>query len=188
MLPGDIVCTRMLAANLDTRILMLTAASAVKQRVAGLGLGADDYLTKPFAFAELVARIQALGRRSRPAAPPLIERRGIRLDPHRGTVHRDDRQVNLSRKDYAVLLELLRADGGARRERPQGCFVNLPINPTWAVFRNADGLAAFSLKREGGSSTKNSGSSVRRMPRLIVVVSPLSQSRFGSASCQCNPT
>jgi DNA-binding response OmpR family regulator len=111
-LSGDVVCTRMSAANLDTRILMLTAASAVKQRVAGLGLGADDYLTKPFAFAELVARIQALGRRSRPATPPVIERRGVRLDAHRGTVHRDERQVQLSRKEFAVLLELLRADGG----------------------------------------------------------------------------
>ena len=64
------------------------------------------------AFAELVARIQALGRRSRPATPPVIERGGVRLDPHRGTVHRDDKLVNLSRKEYAVLLELLRADGG----------------------------------------------------------------------------
>jgi DNA-binding response OmpR family regulator len=72
---------------------MLTAASAVRERVAGLGLGADDYLTKPFAFAELVARVQALGRRSRPAAPPVIERGGIRLDPHRGTVQRDGRAV-----------------------------------------------------------------------------------------------
>jgi DNA-binding response OmpR family regulator len=111
-LSGDMVCTRMTAASVGTRILMLTAASAVKQRVAGLGLGADDYLTKPFAFAELVARIQALGRRSRPDARPVIERSGIRLDPHRGTVHRDEHQLQLSRKEFAVLLELLRADGG----------------------------------------------------------------------------
>jgi DNA-binding response OmpR family regulator len=111
-LSGDIVCTRIIAANLDTRILMLTAASAVPQRVSGLGLGADDYLTKPFAFAELVARIQALGRRSRPATPPVLERGNVRLDPHRGTVYRGERQVHLTRKEFAVLLELLRADGG----------------------------------------------------------------------------
>jgi DNA-binding response OmpR family regulator len=91
---------------------MLTAASAVPQRVSGLGLGADDYLTKPFAFAELVARIQALGRRSRPATPPVLERGNVRLDPHRGTVYRGERQVHLTRKEFAVLLELLRADGG----------------------------------------------------------------------------
>jgi len=109
---GDEVCTNLISSSVETRILMLTAASAVKERVAGLGLGADDYLVKPFAFAELVARVQALGRRSRPALPPVIERRGIRLDPHKGTVHRDGRAVPLSRKEFAVLLELMRADGG----------------------------------------------------------------------------
>ena len=110
--PGDGVCASIVAAGSQSLILMLTAASAVRERVAGLGLGADDYLTKPFAFAELVARVQALGRRSRPAAPPVIERNGIRLDPHRGTVERDGRAVPLSRKEFAVLLELLRAEGG----------------------------------------------------------------------------
>jgi DNA-binding response OmpR family regulator len=99
-------------AGVDTRILMLTAATAVTQRVAGLGLGADDYLTKPFAFAELAARIQALARRARPAAPPVLERAGIRLDPHRRTVTRDGRPVGLSRKEFAVLAELLRVEGG----------------------------------------------------------------------------
>ena len=109
---GDKVCASIVAANAGTRVLMLTAAVTVRDRVAGLGLGADDYLVKPFAFDELVARVQALGRRSRQAAPPVIERRGIRIDTHRGTVRRDDREISLSRKEYAVLLELLRADGG----------------------------------------------------------------------------
>lgn len=91
---------------------MLTAATAIADRVNGLGLGADDYLTKPFAFAELTARVQALARRSRPAVPPVLERGGIRLDPHRRTVERDHRPVPLSRKEFAVLAELLRAEGG----------------------------------------------------------------------------
>jgi DNA-binding response OmpR family regulator len=110
---GDEVCRTLVESGTETRILMLTAATAVKERVAGLGLGADDYLTKPFAFAELTARIHALGRRARPAAPPALERAGIRLDPHLRTVTRDGEHIPLSRKEFAVLAELLRADGGA---------------------------------------------------------------------------
>lgn len=109
---GDAVCGTLVASGGSARILMLTAASAVAERVAGLGLGADDYLTKPFAFAELVARIQALGRRARTAAPPVLERSGIRLDQHRFAVTRNGEPVTLSRKEFAVLAELLRADGG----------------------------------------------------------------------------
>src|SRR5262249_19512416 len=112
LVSGDAVCTTIVDSGLDTRILMLTAATAVTQRVAGLNLGADDYLTKPFAFAELTARVQALGRRARPAAPPVLQRAGIRLDPHRRTVTRDGLPVGLSRKEFAVLAELLRAEGG----------------------------------------------------------------------------
>ena len=109
---GDEVCKTLVASRSDTRILMLTAASAITQRVEGLGLGADDYLTKPFAFAELVARIYALSRRAQPANPPVLERSGIRLDPYRHFVTRNGYPVALSRQEFAVLSELLRADGG----------------------------------------------------------------------------
>lgn len=109
---GDEVCATLVQSESETRILMLTAATAVSQRVAGLGLGADDYLIKPFAFAELVARVQALGRRARPAIPPILERAGVRLDTHRRAVMRDGRSIHLSRKEFAVLEELMRADGG----------------------------------------------------------------------------
>ncbi|MFB4314656.1 response regulator transcription factor [Actinomadura sp. 21ATH] len=108
---GDDVC-RELAGGHPGRILMLTAAGDVEQRVDGLALGADDYLPKPFVFAELVARVRALGRRSAPAVPPVLERAGVRLDPHRRTVLRDGRPVRLTKKEFTVLEELLRADGG----------------------------------------------------------------------------
>lgn len=110
---GDDVCRALVAGDMTVRVLMLTASSEIDERVAGLALGADDYLSKPFAFAEMSARVAALGRRSRPAAPPVLHRAGIRLDPHRREVHRDGRYVPLSRKEFAVLAELLRADGAA---------------------------------------------------------------------------
>ena len=112
LMSGDEVCATLVQSESPIRILMLTAATAVAQRVAGLGLGADDYLTKPFAFAELVARVQALARRTRPAIPPILERSGIRLDTHRRAVMRDDKAIDLSRKEFGVLEELMRADGG----------------------------------------------------------------------------
>jgi DNA-binding response OmpR family regulator len=110
---GDEVCRALVQGDRETRVLMLTAAAGVDDRVTGLFLGADDYLPKPFAFRELAARVAALGRRARPAAPPVLRRAGISLDPHRREVYRDGRYVPLSRKEFAVLAELLRADGTA---------------------------------------------------------------------------
>ncbi|MFJ1705877.1 response regulator transcription factor [Kitasatospora sp. NPDC088346] len=110
-LHGDEVCRRTVAAGSDVRVLMLTVSASLAQRVEGLNLGADDYLAKPFAFAELVARIRALGRRARPAAPPVLERSGVRLDPHHRAAARDGRPLALSRREFAVLEELLRAQG-----------------------------------------------------------------------------
>jgi DNA-binding response OmpR family regulator len=108
---GDDVCRQTVAAGVDVRILMLTVSTTITERVAGLSLGADDYLTKPFAFAELVARVRALGRRTRPAAAPVLERADIRLDPHHRETYRSGRSIPLSRKEFAVLEELLRAEG-----------------------------------------------------------------------------
>jgi len=108
---GDEVCRTIVAGGAGSRVLMLTAASAVRERVAGLGLGADDYLPKPFDFAELVARVRALGRRSATAVPPVLEGGGIALDPGRRVAFRDGRRLELSPKEFAVLECLLAAAG-----------------------------------------------------------------------------
>jgi DNA-binding response OmpR family regulator len=110
---GDEVCRQLTENDADVRVLMLTAAAEIHDRVAGFILGADDYLTKPFAFPELAARVLALGRRARPASRPVLEHAGIRLDLHRREVYRAGRYVPLSRKEFAVLAELLRAEGAA---------------------------------------------------------------------------
>ena len=110
---GDDVCRHIVSSGLSTRVLMLTAAGDVADRVEGLTLGADDYLAKPFAFPELIARIRALGRRAVPALPPVLERAGIRVDPSRREVLREGRMVPLSPKEFAVLEVLMRADGAA---------------------------------------------------------------------------
>jgi DNA-binding response OmpR family regulator len=90
---------------------MLTAASTVADRVDGLGLGADDYLPKPFDFSELVARVRALGRRSAPALPPTLESGDVRLDPSRRVAFRAGRRLTLSPKEFAVLECLLESAG-----------------------------------------------------------------------------
>ena len=109
---GDEVCTALIADGKHTRILMLTASAAIADRVDGLTLGADDYLPKPFAFAELVARIRALGRRSQPAVPPLLVCGDLRLDPARRVAVRAGQRLVLTAKEMAVL-ELLMAARGA---------------------------------------------------------------------------
>ena len=107
---GDKVCEAL--AGGETRILMLTAASAVDDRVDGLALGADDYLPKPFALSELVARIRALGRRSARALPPVLTVNGVTVDPYRREATRSDKPLNLTNKEFGVLEVLLSAGGG----------------------------------------------------------------------------
>jgi DNA-binding response OmpR family regulator len=108
---GDEVCRTLVAEGASARILMLTAATSVEDRVEGLSIGADDYLPKPFAFAELVARIQALGRRSGPAVPPVLVHGDLQLDPARRVVTRAGARLTLTPKEFGVLELLLRAQG-----------------------------------------------------------------------------
>jgi DNA-binding response OmpR family regulator len=110
-LHGDDVCRALVAHGVNTRILMLTAADTIESRVDGLSIGADDYLPKPFAFAELVARIRALARRSQPAVRPILSSGDIRLDTAHRAASRAGRRLELSRKELAVLELLLAADG-----------------------------------------------------------------------------
>ncbi|MFF1411227.1 response regulator transcription factor [Streptomyces sp. NPDC058289] len=110
---GDDLAADLVASGARTRILMLTAAGGLHDRVEGLNLGADDYLAKPFEYLELVARVQALGRRSAPSVPPILEKAGVVLDPSRRTVTRDGRPLDLSPKEFSVLRLLLMADGAA---------------------------------------------------------------------------
>ncbi|WP_344900659.1 response regulator transcription factor [Actinomadura meridiana] len=108
---GDDVCKQLVSQRYPARIIMLTAAGELDDRVEGLSIGADDYLAKPFAFAELIARVRALGRRAAAPLPPVLERAGITLDPSRREVARDGRPVELTRKEFAVLEVLLSGDG-----------------------------------------------------------------------------
>ncbi|HTJ33787.1 MAG TPA: response regulator transcription factor [Dactylosporangium sp.] len=108
---GDDVCRALVEREAATRVLMLTASGTVAQRVEGLGLGADDYLPKPFAYAELVARIRAVARRTRPAAPPVLTRGDLRLDPAQRVATRAGARLPLSPKEFAVLEYLLTGAG-----------------------------------------------------------------------------
>src|ERR1700759_324038 len=108
---GDEVCRRITAAGAGSRVLMLTAASTIRDRVEGLGIGADDYLPKPFDFEELVARVRALARRSTPALPPTLSHGDLTLDPARRSATRGDVPLALSPKEFAVLEYLLGAEG-----------------------------------------------------------------------------
>jgi DNA-binding response OmpR family regulator len=108
---GDDVCRAVVASGQETRVLMLTAAAGIRDRVDGLDLGADDYLIKPFAFAELVARVGSLGRRARAALPPVLEHAGITLDLPRRQAFRDGLLLALAPKEFAVLEVLMRAQG-----------------------------------------------------------------------------
>ena len=108
---GDELCRRVTAADNPARIIMLTASDSVQERVTGLSMGADDYLGKPFSFAELVARVRALYRRSAPAAAPVLTCGDVELDTGRRTMRRAGLQIHLAKKELAILEVLLMARG-----------------------------------------------------------------------------
>jgi DNA-binding response OmpR family regulator len=108
---GDEVCAELLAAGSRSRVLMLTAAATIEDRVDGLSLGADDYLSKPFAFAELVARIRALLRRAQPALPPVLAIGDVTVDPARRLASRAGLPLDLGPKEFGVLELLLASQG-----------------------------------------------------------------------------
>jgi DNA-binding response OmpR family regulator len=108
---GDDVCRTVRDERPETGILMLTAAGALEDVIEGLSLGADDYLPKPFRFAELVARIHALARRSTPSRPPVLRHADLELDPARRRLTRGDQELELARKEFAVLEALMAAEG-----------------------------------------------------------------------------
>lgn len=109
---GDEVCRIITRDHPAVRVLMLTAATRLADKVGGFSLGADDYLTKPFAMEELVARLRALARRPTAFIQPTLEFADLRLDPFRREAYRDGRYLKLTRKQFAVLELLMRADGG----------------------------------------------------------------------------
>jgi DNA-binding response OmpR family regulator len=108
---GDDVCRELAAEQPATKVLMLTAARSTDALVEGLALGADDYLPKPFRFAELVARLRALGRRRGEALPPVLRSGDLELDPGRRTATRGGEPLDLAPKEFAVLEALLAARG-----------------------------------------------------------------------------
>ncbi|MBA8815558.1 two-component system response regulator VanR [Microbacterium halimionae] len=109
---GDEVCDIISREHPTVRVLMLTAASRLSDKMTGFGLGADDYLTKPFELEELIVRLHALARRPTAATPPVLEFGDLRLDPFRREAYRAGRYLKLTRKQFAVLHLLMQADGG----------------------------------------------------------------------------
>jgi DNA-binding response OmpR family regulator len=110
-LHGDEVCRQLTARGIRARVLMLTASGDIEDRVQGLSIGADDYLPKPFAFAELIARVRALARRAQPALPPVLETGDLQLDSARRLASRAGTRLDLSAKEFAVLELLMGAQG-----------------------------------------------------------------------------
>jgi DNA-binding response OmpR family regulator len=143
---GDDVCRELAGAGERPGVRMLTAAGRVDDRVDGLNLGADDYLPKPFAFAELVARVRALGRRGGRSVPPVLRKGGLELDPVSHSVRREGRTIDLTKKEFAILEVLLSAGGVVSAEELLEKAWDENVNP----FTNSVRVAVMTLRRKLG--------------------------------------
>jgi DNA-binding response OmpR family regulator len=144
---GDVVCRTLAESASMTRILMLTAAAAVEQRVEGLHLGADDYLAKPFAMAELTARVHALGRRASRPRPPSLAWRDLRVDPATRSANRGGVPLELTNREFAVLTELM-AEPGTVVSAEQ--LMERVWDDTLDPFSNAVRVTILTLRRKLG--------------------------------------
>ncbi len=147
VLHGDDVCRWVSGHRSRTRVLMLTAAGSIRARVTGLGLGADDYLTKPFAFAELAARVQALGRRVDVFHPPVLESPSVVLDVPRHQAFRHGAVLPLSPKEFGLLQVLMEREG-------EVVSAEVLLDTVWDEhtdpFTNAVRVAVMTLRRKLG--------------------------------------
>jgi two-component system, OmpR family, response regulator VanR len=144
---GDEVCRALNSERPDTRVMMLTAYGEVGDLVDGLALGADDYMAKPFAFAELVARVRALARRAQTSRPAVLERDGLRLDPARHEVTRSGLSVELTPKEFAVLEALLEARGDVVSARR---LIDRVWDENIDAFSNTVRMTVMTLRRKLG--------------------------------------
>ena len=148
VLGGDAVCRTLVAQQYPARILMLTAAGTLGDRIEGLDLGADDYLAKPFAYLELLARIRALARRARPQASPVLEYAGVRLDVSRRIAERAGAPIRLTIKEFGVLETLLEAGGGyVTADELLDAVWDDPLNRTRGVVK----IVVHTLRRKLGT-------------------------------------
>lgn len=148
VLGGDAVCRTLVAQEYPARILMLTAAGTLGDRIEGLDLGADDYLAKPFAYLELLARIRALARRTRPQASSVLEYAGVRLDVSRRIAERAGAPIRLTIKEFGVLETLLEAGGGyVTADELLDAVWDDPLNRTRGVVK----IVVHTLRRKLGA-------------------------------------
>src|SRR3954464_9278354 len=144
---GDEIAKSIVASGSGMPILMLTAADRLDDKASGFGLGADDYLTKPFELEELVLRLRALDRRRAHNRPPVREIADLRLDPFRREVHRDGRYVALTRKQFGVLEVLVAAEGGVVSDKE---LLKRAWDENAAPFTNAVRITVSGLRKRLG--------------------------------------